>query len=133
MSNSSNDENVFILMAVIVIGLLALGAWEFSAAINVNFETGLSVLLRASVVFAVCIALVKLDLVSLSASIPGLLGGLAWAIFPALDYWSVQATGEMQFGFALSEPEWYAQWYSKTALALLSSFGGYGLSYAISR
>ena len=133
MSNSSNDENVFILIALIVIGLLAFGVWEFSAAMNVNFETGLSVLLRTGGVLTVCIAFLKLDLVSLSVTIPGLLGGLAWAIFPALDYWSVQATGEMQFGLALSEPAWYVQWYSKAAFVLLPSFGGYGLRYAISR
>ncbi|MFZ2524774.1 MAG: hypothetical protein WAW87_05625 [Candidatus Ferrigenium altingense] len=133
MSRDSNDENAFVAVAIIVLGLLALGVWKFSSAIGVNFETGLSVLLRTGGVLAVCIALLKLDILSLGQVIPALIGGLAWAFFPALDYWSAQATGEMQFGFSLGEPMWYARWYSKAAFVFVPSLGGYGLRYAFPR
>lgn len=132
-SSSNNDENAFVVVAIVVLGLLALGVWKFSSAINVNFETGSSVLLRTGGVLAICIALLKFDVFSLGQVIPALIGGLAWAFFPALDYWSIQATGEIQFGFSLGEPMWYARWYSKAAFVFVPSFGGYGLRYAISR
>lgn len=134
MSNSSNDENAFVVIALVVVGLLALGVWKFSGAINVNFDTGLSVLLRVGGVLTICIALLKFDALSLAQVIPALIGGLAWAFFPALDYWSAQATGEITFGFPLGdEPMWYARWYSKAAFVFVPSLGGYGLRYSLSR
>lgn len=133
MSNNSNDEGTFVVIALVVLGLLAVGVWKFSAVINVNFETGLSVLLRMGGVLAIFIMLLKFDVLSLGQAIPALIGGLAWAIFPALDYWSTQATGEIQFGFSLGEPMWYARWYSKVAFVFVPSLGGYSLRYAISR
>lgn len=133
MSNSSSDENAFVVVTIVILGLLALGIWKFSNAINVNFETGLSILLRTGGVLAVCIALLKFDVLSLGQAIPALLGGLAWAFFPALDYWSAQVTGEIQFGFSLGEPVWFARWYSKAAFVFAPSFGIYGLRYVFSR
>lgn len=133
MSSNSSDENAFILAALLVLGLLALGVWKFSGAINVNFETGLSVLLRTGGVLAICIMLLKFDVLSLGQAIPALIGGLIWAFFPALDYWSAQATGQTQFGFSLGEPMWYVRWYSKAAFVFVPSLGGYGLRYAFSR
>lgn len=133
MSSSSNDENAFVIIAVIILGLLAIGVWKFSSAIGVNFETSLSVLLRTGGVLAICIALLKFDVLSLGQVFPALIGGLAWAFFPALDYWSAQAAGEVQFGFSLGEPMWYARWYSKAAFVFVPSLGGYGLRYTFSR
>lgn len=134
MSNSSNDENAFIVIAVIILGILALGVWKFSGVINVNFETGLSVLLRTGGVIAVCLALIKFDILSLGAAIPGLVSGLAWAFFPAFDYWALLSVGGVQNGFEVSEPVWYARWYSKAAFVLVPSLGGYGFRHvALSR
>jgi hypothetical protein len=134
MSSSSDNENTFIVIAVILLGILALGVWQFSGAINVNFATGLSVLLRAGGVIALSIAFMKFDILSLSAVIPGLLGGLAWAFFPALDYWALQSVDSVQLGLELSTPVWYVRWYSKVAFVLVPGLGGYGVrSVAISR
>ena len=133
MSNSSNDENFFIYIAVIALGLFALATWKFSTLINVNVETGFSIIIRAGIVLAIFIAVLKLDIFSLGQATPALIGALVWSFFPALDYWSAQAVGGIEFSSVFNEQMWYARWYSKAAFVLLPILGGYGFSYANSR
>ena len=133
MSNSSDDENLFIVIAVIGLGLFALVIWKFSVLINVNFETGFSIFLRAGIVLAICITVLKLDILSLGQAAPALIGCLAWSFFPALDYWSSQAVGGGEFGSVFKVHMWYSLWYSKAAFFLLPICGGYGMRYANSR
>lgn len=133
MSNSSNDENLFIVIAVVVLGLFALVIWKFSVLINVNFETGFSVFLRACIVLAICITVLKLDILSLGQAAPALIGCLAWSFFPALDYWSAQEVGGIEFSSVFNEQMWYSRWYSKAAFVLLPILGGYSLRFANSR
>jgi hypothetical protein len=127
MENSTKNENAFILTAVIVLGILALVVWKFSGAINVNFATGLSVLLRSVGVVAIGIALIKFDVLSLGAVIPGLVGGLVWAFFPAFDYWAFQAMGGVQVVLEPGESVWYVRWYAKAAFIAVPILGGYGI------
>jgi hypothetical protein len=133
VSNNSNKGNIFGEIAALAFGLLAFVIWQFSSAINVNFETGVSVLLRVVVVLAVCFVLLKFGF-SLGQVIPGMISGLAFAFFPALDYWSAQAIGGFSSGFSLDDkPMWYACWYAKGIFVLVPSLGGYTLHYALSR
>jgi hypothetical protein len=130
MENSTKNENAFILTAVIVLGILALVVWKFSGAINVNFATGLSVLLRSVGVVAIGIALIKFEILSLGAVIPGLMGGLVWAFFPAFDYWALQAMG-VQVVPEPGESVWYVRWYAKAAFIAVPILGGYGIRHVI--
>ena len=127
MSNGSNEGNTFGAVAALIFGLLTFAVWQFSSAINVNFETVIFVLLRVAVVLAVCFALLKFGSLSLGQVIPGMISGLAWALFPALDYWSNQTI------FSLNDdPMWYACWYAKVIFVLVPSLAGYTLRYALS-
>jgi hypothetical protein len=127
MKSSSRNENAFILSAVIVLGILALVVWKFSGAINVNFQTGSSVFLRTGVVVALSIALIKFDMLSLGAVLPGTVGGLVWAFFPALDYWALQAAGGLPVVIEPGESAWYVRWYAKAAFVVVPILGGYGI------
>jgi ascorbate-specific PTS system EIIC-type component UlaA len=129
MKNSSRDQNAFILAAGIVLGILALVVWKFSGVINVNFSTGLSVLFRASVVIAICIAIIKFDIFSLGAVIPCLVGGLVWAFFPAFDYWALQSMGGVPVTIEPGESVWYVRWYAKAAFIIVPILGGYGIRH----
>jgi hypothetical protein len=78
-------------------------------------------------VVAIGIALIKFDVLSLGAVIPGLVGGLVWAFFPAFDYWALQTMGGVQVVLEPGESVWYVRWYAKAAFIAVPILGGYGI------
>lgn len=127
MSSRSNHENLFAVVALIALGVVAVATWKFPNAIDLNVETGFAILLRAASIVTLTIALVKLKVLSPRAGISALLAGLACAFFPGLDYWSDRELSGLEFGLELGEPAWYARWQAKAAFALAPGMGTYWL------
>lgn len=103
---------------LIILTFIAL-VTQFSNIVDVPIETGFSILFRALGVFVVCLIIWVLQFLPFSMLFPILLGGFAWAFFPALDYWSSKHMTKTLLGFELSDPGWYMQWYAKTVFVLI--------------
>lgn len=113
---------------LLLMGLFAVIA-RFSEAVDVPADTGASIFFRAAVIFAICFVLLLLQFLPFSYLFPILLGGFAWAFFPALDYWSAEKITRSLFGIAISDAEWYIRWYSKTGFVLIPIFIGHAICY----
>ncbi len=133
MGYNSNDNDFFITLAVIIAAGLAFLVFKFSNEINVNFDTGFSVLLRAVFVIGVAIAAVAWWKVSIGAALPALFGGLVWAFCPAIDYWGTQVANNLPWGGDFNLPIWWARWYSKALFVLTPIVGGYTIRHLFSR
>jgi hypothetical protein len=103
---------------------------KFSDAIEVQPETGFSILFRAIAVFIACLVLLILQFFPISFLFPILLGGFAWAFFPALDYWSTMKMVKSLFGIPISDAEWYMHWYSKASFVLIPVLIGHSICHS---
>ncbi|MBR7799452.1 hypothetical protein [Undibacterium fentianense] len=98
---------------------------KMSDLFSVPTETGFSILFRAGGVFLVCVVLIALQFLPFSYVFPILLGGFAWAFFPALEYWSSQNAVKSLFGITISDAQWYGRWYAKVAFVLIPIMAGH--------
>lgn len=103
---------------------------KFSSAVEVPAETGFSILFRAALIFIICFVLLILQFLPFSYLFPILLGGFAWAFFPALDHWSAEKITRSLFGFEISDAQWYMRWYSKTGFVLIPMVIGYAICHS---
>lgn len=126
------NENIFVLLAIIALAIFLVVA-KFSSSIGVNFETGLAVVGRSLGVLVIAYAISKAELFPVSVVISAACSGLVWAFFPAIDFWSAQAVGDLGFVWDVNEAPWWSRWYSKVGYMLVPAAGGYGFWYFTSR
>ena len=129
MSSRSDDDALFFTLVVFAIGLGFL-TYKFSNLIGVDWETGLEMIGKMTLVLVVWGGWKKLNPYSDTTLWPVALAGLFWAWFPALDVWAYQENSFSSLGsYSYQKTEvkiaWFGQWYSKALILLTTIFGGY--------
>jgi len=78
---------VYIVLAICVPVVIFLGILWFSKTLQVNPQTGISVLIRIFGVLAACVLLVKTHLSTVWGVVPVFMYGTLLSFYPAFNYW----------------------------------------------
>jgi hypothetical protein len=77
----------FVIFVILTLVAIVVGMWWFSKFIQVNSDTGLSILIRVCCVLAASVLLIKTRLTSNLGIVPIMFFGIVWSFYPALNYW----------------------------------------------
>ena len=128
MNDSSNDGNTFLYSGLIIFGLFAFGILKFSNVINVDFSTGLQVLVFLGLIIGATYFILKKEIVSHGLLWPGFISVIVGVcVIPIFENWADARP------LYFTKPAWYVQWYWELAFVLLPSLVGYGVRYVFRR